>query len=163
MKTRARARAHASASTPAGNRRAVPHGRPIGPDRPRARPPLAVQSEARLRPGRASSVSLAVASHRPALSTSPPLTSRNQSRPPWPTQLGQTMLIRRGGVMCTSGPRPQNPCPLGLQCDRRIESSESGWTRRRSMRTLSVVRNAMDHLQMEPLSSDTSWRGPSYL
>lgn len=51
--------------------------------------------------------------------------------------------------MCTSGPRPQNPCPLGLPCDRRIESSESGWTRRRSMRTLGVVRNAMHHFQMD--------------
>lgn len=47
--------------------------------------------------------------------------------------------------MFTSGPRPQNPCPLGLQCDRRIESAESAWARR----PLSVGRSKMDHFQMD--------------
>lgn len=102
------------------------------------------------RPGGAESVRLAAAIHRPALPTTPTLTSRNQSPLPRPTQLGETMQTRRGGVMLISGPQPQNRCPRGLQRDRRVGSSESGWTRPRSMHALSVVRNAMDYFQTDP-------------
>lgn len=48
----------------------------------------------------------------------------------------------------TSGPRPQTRCPLGLQCDRRIESPEYGWIWRDRMHTLSVVTNAVDYFQI---------------
>lgn len=79
----------------------------------------------------------------------PPLTSRNQSQPPWPSQLGETVLILEGGVMFTSEPQPQNLCLLGLQWEGGIESSEYGWTWQRNMCILSVVRSTVDYFRMD--------------